>query len=134
MDSLLPWLPRLIVGTAVLHVVLGLAISTPFNEIADAGVVDSIDGYAERESAFWYLVSGVFLLALGELARWSVRETDRVPARLGAWLVGIGMAGIVFMPASGFWLIVALGVIGLRAARELDRRAAGTPGSAAARS
>ena len=120
MNRSLRWLPRLIVGTAVLHIVLGLAFETPLRQIADAGVVDSIDGYAERESAFWYLMTGAFLFAFGELARWTARESGRVPVRVGGWLIGIGLTGIVLMPASGFWLIAALGVLALRAARERD--------------
>lgn len=121
------WLPRLIAGTAGLHIAAGLALSTPFGDIADAGVIDSIDPYPERQSAFWYLMTGVSLLALGELARWTVHETGRVPARLGGWLVGMGVTGIVFMPASGFWAIAALGVLGVRAAREPERRIAKGP-------
>ena len=127
MSSLLRWLPRLIVGSAAFHIGVGVALSTPIAEIADAGVVDSVDPYPERQSAFWYLMTGVSLLALGELARWTVRETGRVPARLGGWLVGMGVTGIVFMPASGFWLVAALGVMALLAARE------GEPGAAPAR-
>ena len=126
MNRSLRWLPRLIVGIAVLHIGLGLALETPLREIADADVVNSIDGYAERESAFWYLMTGAFLLALGELARWTLHETGRVPARVGGWLIGIGVTGIVFMPASGFWLIAAVGAIALRAAREREG-AAQTP-------
>ena len=133
MNRSLRWLPRLIVGIAVLHIGLGLALETPLREIVDAGVVNSIDGYAERESAFWYLMTGAFLLALGELARWTASETGRVPARLGGWLIGIGVAGIVFMPASGFWLIAGLGLLALRAARELERGAVDAPAGAPAR-
>ena len=124
----LRWVPRLIVGTAVVHVAAGLAFETPIREIADAGVVDSIDPYAERQAAFWYFMTGVSLLALGELARWTVRETGRVPARLGGWLIGIAATGIVFMPASGFWLVAAVGVIALHAAREREPGAAQAPG------
>ena len=112
--------PRLLIAGAVLHIAVGLALSTPLDEIADAGVVDSIDGYAERESAFWYVMTGIAWLTLGELARWMVRERGRLPARLGAWLLGMGVTGIVFMPASGFWLIAAVGAIALRAARERE--------------
>jgi hypothetical protein len=130
----LRWLPRLIVGIAVLHIGYGLALETPLREIADAGVVDSIDGYPERESAFWYLVTGACLFALGELARWTARETGRVPARFGGWLMGIGATGIVFMPTSGFWLIAGLGVLALRVAREPERGAVDAPAGAAARS
>ena len=122
MTRSLRWLPRLVIGTAVLHIGYGLALETPLRAIADAGVVDSIDGYAERESAFWYLVTGAYLLALGELARWAVRETGRVPARLGGWLIAIGAAGVVLMPASGFWLVAALGAFVARASARDARR------------
>ena len=131
MNRSLRWLPRLIVGTAVIHIAAGLALETPFGEIADAGFIDSIDPYPERQAAFWYLMTGVSLLALGELARWTVRETGRVPARLGGWLIGMGVTGIVFMPASGFWLVAALGLLALRAAREPQQRVAQAPTSPA---
>ena len=123
------WLPRLIDGTAVVHIATGLQLWTPLSKIADAGVVDSIDPYPERQAAFWYSMTGVSLLGLGELARWTVRETGRLPARLGGWLVGMGVTGIVLMPASGFWVIAALGVLALRAAREPERRVTEAPAS-----
>ena len=71
-------------------------------------------------------MTGIALVALGELARWMVRETGRIPARLGAWLLGMGVTGVVFMPASGFWLVAAVGAIALRAARDQEG-AAPTP-------
>ena len=126
MNAFVRWAPKLLIGGAVFHIVVGLALLTPLDEIADAGVVDSIDGYAERESAFWYVMTGIALLALGELARWIVRETGRIPARVGAWLLGMGVTGIVLMPASGFWLIAAVGAIALRGAGEREG-AAQTP-------
>ena len=126
MNGFARWAPRLLIGGAVFHIAVGLALWTPLAEIAEAGVIDSIDPYPERQYAFWYLMTGVAWLALGELARWTLHETGRVPARVGGWLIGIGVTGIVFMPASGFWLIAAVGAIALRAAREREG-AAQTP-------
>ena len=118
----LRWLPRLIIAIAVLDIGFTLALETPFREIAEAGVVDSVAGHGDRESAFWHLVAGTFLFGLGELSRWAVRETGRVPARLGSWLIGVGVAGIVLMPASGFWLVAALGAFAvLSSARDARR-------------
>ena len=71
-------------------------------------------------------MTGIALLALGELARWTVRETGRIPSRLGGWLLGMGVTGIVLWPASGFWLVAAVGAIALRAAGEREG-AAQTP-------
>lgn len=62
------------------------------------------------------MLSGVALLALAELARWGVRETGRIPSRLGAWLLARAAPLIVTMPASGGWLVAAVGGLALRAA------------------
>ena len=134
MNGFARWAPRLLIGGAILHIGVGLALWTPLAEIADAGIIDSIDPYPDRQYPFWYLMTGVAWLALGELARWTVRETGRVPARLGGWLLGTGVTLVVFMPASGGWLLAAVGVIALRAARETDRHAAEPPSRAGARS
>ena len=127
MNRFVRWAPRLLIGGAIFHVAVGLALLTPIDEIFESGVVGSIPGDAERESAFWYLMTGVALLALGELARWTVRATRRIPARLGGWLLGMGVAGIVLWPASGFWLVAAVGAFALLAAREREHVAARTP-------
>jgi Family of unknown function (DUF6463) len=57
----------------------------------------------------WFLALGLSFAALAELARWSVRATGRLPARLGEWLVGIGALIGLVAPASGGWLVLALG-------------------------
>ena len=126
MESLTRWVPRLIIGTAILHIAVGLLVGTPFSEIADAGIIDSVGDDAERESALWFHLAGLAWLALGELARWTVRETGRIPARLGGWLLATGVTLTLFMPASGGWLVAALGVVALLAAQGKG------PGAAAA--
>ena len=47
MNGFARWSPRLLIAGAVFHIAVGLALS-PLDEIANAGVVDSIAGYAER--------------------------------------------------------------------------------------
>jgi hypothetical protein len=55
------------------------------------------------------LALGLAFAALGEVARWSVRTTGRLPTRLGEWLVGIGVLIVLVAPTSGGWLVLALG-------------------------
>jgi hypothetical protein len=38
-----------------------------------------------------------------------MRVAGRLPARLGEWLAGIGALIVVVEPASGGWLVLALG-------------------------
>jgi hypothetical protein len=52
----------------------------------------------QGREAILFLALGL-AFALAELARWSVRATGHLPARLGEWLVGIGaLIGLVAPP------------------------------------
>ena len=120
MNDLTKWVPRLITGTAVVHLAYGLVVpnmTKPLRGIARDGVVATVDGHPERESWLWFMLTGVSWLGLGELARWSARETGRLPARLGGWLLAVAVPLTVASPASGGWLVAAIGAIALRAAR-----------------
>ena len=63
------------------------------------------------------MATGLALLGLGELARWTARETGQLPARLGAWLLALAAPIVLLEPASGGWLVAALGLLALRAGR-----------------
>ena len=70
--DLTKWVPRLITGMAVSHVAYGLlapSVAKPLGGIITDGVVDAIGADAERESWLWFMLSGIGLLGLGELAR-----------------------------------------------------------------
>ena len=114
------WVPRLITGTAVIHLAYGLAVPSmarALGEIVDVGFVASVGGHPEREAWLWFMLTGVSWLGLGELARWSLRETGRLPGSLGAWLLAVAVPMTVTEPASGGWLVIAIGLFTLRATR-----------------
>ena len=126
------WVPRLITATAVVHLAYGVVVPSmakSLRGIAGEGFVDAVGTDPERESWLWFMLTGMTLLGLGEHVRWTVRETGRVPARLGGWLLAVAVPLIVFIPASGGWLVAAIGGIALRAARANGSRRdpAGTP-------
>jgi hypothetical protein len=111
--------PRVLLVIAAVHVVIGVT-AVPFRELVGAGFVGAA-GTPAREAAFWFAAAGVGLAALAELARWTVQATGRLPARFGAWLLGLGVLVILAYPVSGGWALAALGVLAL-----LPARAAGT--------
>ncbi len=125
MTNLTKWVPRLITGTAIIHLAFGVVVpsmATSLGEIAGDGFVATVAGHPERESWLWFMLTGVSLLGLGELARWSVRETGRLPSSLGGWLLAIAVPLTVADPASGGWLVGAIGLLALRASRDADPR------------
>ena len=108
MDVHQRWIPRAMLGGAALHIAAGLA-DPRTRELVDAGLVAALDGDPGREAILWLLALGLAFAALGEVARWSVRTTGRLPTRLGEWLVGIGVLIVLVAPTSGGWLVLALG-------------------------
>lgn len=114
------WVPRLITATAVIHLAYGLLVPTmarTVRAITADGIVNTVDHKPDRESWMWFMLTGVSWVGLGELARWSVRETGRVPARLGLYLLAVAAPLTALSSKSGGWLVAAIGAISLRAAR-----------------
>jgi hypothetical protein len=114
------WIPRVALAGAALHIAIGLA-DPRTRELVDVGPVGALDGDPGREAILWFLALGLAFAALGELARWSVRATGRLPTRLGEWLVGIGALIAVVEPASGGWLVLGIGLWAMWAVRRTAR-------------
>jgi hypothetical protein len=114
-------IPPLISGAAILHLLSGLVNLAVLHRIAAAGFVNTLAGHDDRGVVVWFLATGVALLALGELARWAVAQTGRVPARLGWWLLGLAVPVMVLMPVSGAVLYAVIGLFALRAASRTRR-------------
>lgn len=101
MGNLTRWVPRPVTGTAVVHLAYGLSapsMARTLGEVARGGVAGAVRGDPERAPWLWYTLTGVATLGLGEVARWGVRETGRVPARPGGWLLAVAVPLTVAMP------------------------------------
>jgi len=129
------WIPRLIVGVALIHTLYGLFVlpasldANPLTGIADDGFVDAVEGDVERGATFWFLAFGVVWFTLGHLTHWVVRRTGQVPALVGWWTIGLTVPSLILLPASGFWLALVVGVLALVAARRDARAAVEVPAS-----
>lgn len=111
------WIPRLVIGAAAAHVAIGLANTTALSAIATNGFVDTLMHHDDLGVAYWFIATGVALLALGALARWAVRETGRLPGALGWWLIVVGVPATILMPMSGAFLYAIIGGLTLWAVR-----------------
>lgn len=117
-----------------LHTLVGILL---FREqlaaIGRDGVGNAVDPHADRQAAFWFLTSGALIVTSGQLARWAQRRTGMLPAAFGWNTLAIGVAGVVVMPISGFWLVIAQALFALAASRRGGAGAA-APAAGAVRS
>jgi hypothetical protein len=117
-NGLTRFIPWGIIATAAIHTVYAFAMMPgPWADIARAGVLNGIEGDAERQAALWFFYAGMGFLALGTFALKQVRATGRLPRQVAFYLLGIGGSMVVVEPASGGWLVLALGLLSLEARR-----------------
>ncbi|MEU6993897.1 DUF6463 family protein [Streptomyces sp. NPDC046465] len=121
-------IPRLVIGLSAVHFAVGLIASRTFDDMARDGFWNAATGTPQREYEMWFFLAGFGLLALGTLSGRVVRDTGRLPAQLGWYLLAIGVPLQVLYPVSGAPGLIVLGVLALVA----TRRAAGTSSENAA--
>ena len=113
-----------LIGIGGLHTVVGVVGYRPqLAAIARDGVVDAVDPYADRQTAFWFALTGVTLMLWGDNIRWMERTTGSVPPALPWQLLGVGSVGVVLMPRSGFWLLLGAALLAWRGRGAAVRRA-----------
>ncbi|MER7519104.1 DUF6463 family protein [Streptomyces sp. NPDC126499] len=123
---MLRWIPRLVIALAAAHFAVFVAASTTFDDMAREGLWNTAPGEARRAYEMWFLLAGFGLLALGTLSRRIVRDTGRLPAQLGWYLLAIGIPLQVLYPVSGAPGLILVGALALltscRQARAASRR------------
>lgn len=105
----------LLIGIGVIHTAFGVFQgSRMFSRLAQATFPTDagrqlVTGLA-RQYVFWFLFGGFMMLLLGHLLMWSEHRGRRVPSFVGWELIALSLVGVALMPASGFWLVLALGI------------------------
>lgn len=111
----------MVIGVA--HLLVGvIGFGDTFAAMAADGLVGSLgDGRdaTERETAFWFEVTGLVLVLLAGLIIWVERHAGVPPLGLAIGLAALAVAGGAVAPASPFWTFLApAAVIAWRHARQ----------------
>ncbi|MFH0518648.1 DUF6463 family protein [Streptomyces sp. M41] len=127
------WIPRLVIGLTALHFAVFVLLSSTFDDMAREGFWNTAPGDPSREYELWFFLAGFGLLALGTLSRRIVRDTGRLPAQLGWYLLAIGIPLQILHPVSGAPGLILLGVLALHASHRSRRpsEATDTPSACA---
>ncbi|NEW06678.1 hypothetical protein GK047_11700 [Paenibacillus sp. SYP-B3998] len=104
--------------TAVLHTVVGIIVYwQQITNIANDGFINAIDPqlHAGRAAAFWFLMFGILLFMLASLMNWFIQiKGTEVPQFVGVHLLALSLIGVLFLPVSGFWLVIPQAIIIMR--------------------
>ncbi|WP_275406028.1 MULTISPECIES: DUF6463 family protein [unclassified Streptomyces] len=112
------WVPRLILAGAIVHMV-GAAANSRWRGIFSDGLWNTVGaGNDTRVATLWFMIGGIALFGPGILTRTSVMRTGKVPVETGWILLGLGIPIALLEPASGAWLLIAIGVLALVTARQ----------------
>lgn len=106
-------LPELLMGIGVVHVAATPFLQPGLKSLLSAGIVGGVADDPARESAVWYAAAGLATVALGDVARTTLRGTGALPPRFGAWVLATGAVIAATMPASPGWLVMAIGAAAL---------------------
>ncbi len=117
------WVSRLLVWIALGHAALGAVLfREPLAAMLREGLVNTIGPFGDfdREAAFWFLVFSAMLLLWGQLVAHASERADARALGLVGWsMLGVGVAGALVMPVSGFWSVVGLAPLVLREGRRV---------------
>ena len=114
-----------LIATGMLHSVIGIALGKDFLwAILKDGLWNTVDKDIYRELAFWFLICGVFIIILGHVLHYYIKNEQKpAPLFVGYYLLGLSVIGCIAMPVSGFWLFIPqAGIILFGASRGSDGR------------
>lgn len=109
---------HVLIAVGIVHNIVGIVgYSRPLADIGRGGVFNAVVPHFDRDAAFWFLMSGVLIFILGQLARWSQQRTGILPAFLGWELLAVAVVLAILMPVSGWPLVVTCSGLLLAASR-----------------
>ena len=91
----------------IIHNTFGLVVGwNVLGEAVNAGLIGVWDNSPVNGLFFWFLVTGFVLIALGLLAARLESAGVGIPVSFTVFFGLLTVAGVVLMPASGFWLLL----------------------------
>ena len=117
LSALNRWVPRLTLIVAGAHAVTAFAqYRDVYRKMLAGGIIGSVNGQHDPEAATWFFVAAPAMAALGLVSRWGVERTGEIPPAVPPTLLSLGALIAALSPASGGWVLIALGIAGFAAA------------------
>ncbi len=102
--------PVLFLCTGIVHNLVGIIkYWGPLTDIFQSGLVNSVVPHTDRLAIFWFLIVGFMMMCIAQLFKWILDQGLEIPRFAGWFLLILGLIGVVFIPKSGFWLVIPQG-------------------------
>jgi hypothetical protein len=102
---------KLLMAIGVIHCSVGLAFGLDtLSEIVSDGFVNAVEPHVDRMYWFWFMMTGLLMMALGQLANTVERRGDTLPRYLGCEILALGVFATAAIPVSGGWLVIGAGL------------------------
>ncbi len=95
----------LMIATGIVHTIFGVAVGwAALADIWRDGVFNAVEPHRDRESWFWFLMTGWSWMIAGALAKGLERREEGLPPWFAGNLLALGIVGVILVPVSGLWL------------------------------
>ncbi|MCP4147226.1 MAG: hypothetical protein GY757_05700 [bacterium] len=103
---------HILMGIGIFHVLFALVIGwETWVSIAGDGLFNALGPDMKRQAIFWFMFLGIPMIPMGHMCTWITRRRNApLPLFVGVHLLVMGAVGAFFVPVSGFWTIVLLGI------------------------
>lgn len=101
------WIGKWLFAVGVVHLSFGIIfMHSTLAVLWSEGLLNTVNGQPVREAVFWFLCTGLLLLAIGVMIDRAERDGLAL-SRFVAWLfAALTIVGVVVMPISGIWLLI----------------------------
>lgn len=112
------WIGRSIALIALIHLLFGLIVfRADVAAIFARGVFNTVGSDPQLGAVVWFLLFTPPLLLLGFLLDHLEANRQPIPSAIGYGLLAMTAIGVLLMPDSGFWLVIAPAVAIVRRLR-----------------
>ena len=109
------WIGNWIIGTAVAHTIYGIFIFLDvWMELINSGLFNSIGENSERAAVILFFLWGLLYFVLGFTIKTLENQNIILPKVLGYGLLINAIIALIFLPASGHWLLIPPAIMVLR--------------------
>lgn len=105
------WIGRWVLGVGLIHCLFGLVVfRSTWQTLFAEGLLNTVNGQAEREFPFWFLACGFLMILFGALIDWIEARPLLLPSFVGWGLLVFNVVVLFIMPISGGWLLLPASV------------------------